>query len=140
MPPWASSKRPLRSARASVKAPRTWPNISLSKSVDEMPPRFTLTNGRVGARLLRWSASATSSLPVPLSPVISTEASVGGDAADQLQHAQHLRIAADERAKSKRASSSSRDAACSSAAARDAARPSAVSTVCEQLLRWSTAW
>ncbi len=42
-----------------------------------MPPRFTLTNGPSWRRLLRWIASATSSLPVPLSPVISTEASVG---------------------------------------------------------------
>ena len=32
---------------------------------------------RAARRLLRWMASATSSLPVPLSPVISTDASVG---------------------------------------------------------------
>ena len=33
---------------------------------------FTFTNGRAARRLLRWMASATSSLPVPLSPVTST--------------------------------------------------------------------
>jgi hypothetical protein len=60
-----------------VKAPRTCPNISLSKSDAGTPPRFTLTNGRDARGLLRCSASATSSFPVPLSPVISTDASVG---------------------------------------------------------------
>ncbi len=49
VPPLAISKRPLRSWRASVNAPRTWPNISLSNSDDEMPPRFTFTNGASAA-------------------------------------------------------------------------------------------
>jgi hypothetical protein len=43
----------------------------------EIPPRFTLTNGPLRRRLFRCTARATSSLPVPLSPVISTDASVG---------------------------------------------------------------
>ena len=41
-----------------------------------MPPRFTLTKGCFTRWLLIWMASAISSLPVPLSPVISTEALV----------------------------------------------------------------
>ena len=77
MPPSASSNRPWRSCRASVKAPFTWPNISLSNSVEEIPPRFTLIYGAFFRWLLRKIASVISSLPVPLSPVINTEASVG---------------------------------------------------------------
>ena len=71
----AISKRPIRSATAPVKAPFTWPNISLSKSDREMPPRFTMTNGPDARRELRWMARATSSLPVPFSPRMSTGAS-----------------------------------------------------------------
>ena len=77
VPPSANSKRPARFCRASVKAPFTCPNISLSNRVEEMPPRFTLTKGCRCRLLLRKRAWAISSLPVPLSPVISTEASVG---------------------------------------------------------------
>ena len=36
---------PTRSARASVKAPCTWPNSSLSKTPSESPPAFTVTIG-----------------------------------------------------------------------------------------------
>ena len=131
----ASSKRPLRSARASVKAPRTWPNISLSNSVDEMPPRFTLTNGAVArGGCCGGCASATSSLPVPLSPVISTDASVGATRPTSCSSAQQPRIAADAGRRSRSARPAPRaSAACSSAAARDAARPSAVCTVSQHL-------
>ena len=96
MPPCAISNRPLRSTRASVNAPRTCPNISLSNSVDGTPPRFTLTNGLPTRRLLRWIASATSSLPVPLSPVTRTDASVGATRPISSQDAQHARIAPDQ--------------------------------------------
>ena len=41
-----------------------------------MPPRLTLTNGLPCRLLFSWIASAISSLPVPLSPVISTGAFV----------------------------------------------------------------
>ncbi len=72
----ARENRPSRSAVAPVKAPLRWPNISLSKSEREMPPRFTFTNGAARRRLLAWSVSAISSLPVPFSPIMSTGASV----------------------------------------------------------------
>ena len=72
----AISKRPVRSETASVNAPFLWPNISLSNRLCEMPPRLTLTKGCFARWLLAWMASAISSLPVPLSPVISTEALV----------------------------------------------------------------
>ena len=42
-----------------------------------MAAQLTLTKGRVARGLLRWIARATSSLPVPDSPVTSTEARVG---------------------------------------------------------------
>ena len=45
MPPSAASKRPIRSRRAPVKLPRTWPKNSLSKSVSGIAPQFTLTIG-----------------------------------------------------------------------------------------------
>ena len=72
----AISKRPVRSAEASVKAPFLCPNISLSNRLWEIPPRFTFTKGCLARWLLIWIASAISSLPVPLSPVINTEALV----------------------------------------------------------------
>ena len=53
VPPSASSNRPTRSARASVKAPRTWPNSSLSNTVSETPPALTVTIGRARARRQR---------------------------------------------------------------------------------------
>ncbi len=75
VPPSASSNRPIRSVRASVKAPFTWPNISLSKRPSESPPRLTATSGRAARGEAAWSHWATTSLPVPCSPLISTFAS-----------------------------------------------------------------
>ena len=57
---------------APVNAPFSWPNSSLSISSDGIAAQLTFTNGPL-ARLERsWMARATSSLPVPFSPVIST--------------------------------------------------------------------
>ncbi len=77
VPPSASSKSPLREETAPVKAPRTCPKSSLSSSVSLMAAQFTLTKGRWSRIELAWMARATSSLPVPLSPVINTVAGVG---------------------------------------------------------------
>ena len=77
VPPLASSKRPLRAATAPVKAPRAWPNSSLSRRVSLMAAQLTLTKGLSARFELAWIARATSSLPVPLSPVMSTVVSVG---------------------------------------------------------------
>jgi hypothetical protein len=59
-----------------VNAPRTWPNSSLSSSGAGTAAQLTATKGcsRRGDRW--WSARATSSLPVPDSPVMSTVASL----------------------------------------------------------------
>ena len=45
VPPSASSKRPMRSVRASVNAPLTWPKISLSKTPSDRAPVLTATKG-----------------------------------------------------------------------------------------------
>ena len=72
MPPSASSKRPRRLAVAPVKAPLTWPNSSDSISGSGIAAQLTLIRGISRCALLAWIARATSSLPVPVSPVIST--------------------------------------------------------------------
>ena len=73
MPPSASSKRPLRWPTAPVKAPFSWPNSSLSSSVSGRAAQLMATNSpeRSGAEA-SWMARATCSLPVPVSPSIST--------------------------------------------------------------------
>ena len=75
--PWsATSNFPARSARASVKAPLTWPNSSLSKSVSGTAPISTETiSSPLRAERLCISR-ASISLPVPFSPVIRMLASV----------------------------------------------------------------
>ena len=55
-----------------MKAPRTWPNSSDSSSVSGIAAQFTLTSGMSRCALRAWIARATSSLPVPVSPVMST--------------------------------------------------------------------
>src|SRR6267378_2201210 len=87
VPPSAISKRPKRSALASVNAPRTWPNSSLSKTPSESPPALTVIRGLLARAERACSASATVPLPEPFSPVTSTLASEGTQRAAQL----HLR-------------------------------------------------
>ena len=65
MPPSATSNRPRFLATAPVKAPRSWPNSSLSISSGGMAAQLTFTNGPAATALLRWMARAISSLPVP---------------------------------------------------------------------------
>ena len=77
VPPSAISKRPTRSLLASVNAPLTWPNSSLSKTPSARPPVFTVTSGRVERSETECSVCATSPLPVPFSPVMRTLASDG---------------------------------------------------------------
>ena len=66
----------VRPRSAPVKAPFSWPNSSLSSSSRGIAAQLIATNGP--SRRLPWSCSsrATSSLPVPLSPLISTVRSV----------------------------------------------------------------
>lgn len=77
VPPSASSNQPALALRAPVNAPFSWPNSSASTSDSENAPQFTATNGRLRRALRLWIWRATSSLPVPVSPMISTLASLG---------------------------------------------------------------
>ena len=77
VPPSASSNFPARSANAPVKLPFMWPNNSLSISSVGIAAQFTSTNGPRARGESAWIARATSSLPVPFSPVTSTRAAVG---------------------------------------------------------------
>jgi hypothetical protein len=74
VPPSARANTPGRAACAPVKAPLTWPNSSLSSTPAASALQLTATNGWPTRSLCQWIARATSSLPVPDSPVISTVA------------------------------------------------------------------
>ena len=66
----------MRCAVAPLNAPRSCPNISVSIRVSGTAAQLTATNGPFLRGPLKCSAFATSSLPVPLSPVTSTLTSV----------------------------------------------------------------
>ena len=74
VPPWANSKRPIRSATAPVKEPFLWPKSSLSSKSFGMAAQLIGT--KFAPQRSDWSCNkrAKSSLPVPLSPVIMTVA------------------------------------------------------------------
>ncbi len=55
-------------AIAPVKAPRSWPNSSLSSRLGGIAPQSTTRNGLSRRGLPRWIASAVTSFPVPVSP------------------------------------------------------------------------
>ena len=74
--PCAASNFPGRLSRASVKAPRSCPNNSLSNSDSLTAPISTLTISRPLRSERRCISRASISLPVPFSPVIRTLASV----------------------------------------------------------------
>ena len=77
MPRSASSKQPSRRSDAPVNAPFSCPKISLSSSVSGIAAQLIGTNGCCARGLNWWMVFATSSLPVPDSPQISTDADVG---------------------------------------------------------------
>src|SRR5579864_265724 len=72
VPPSASANRPRLVETAPVKAPLTCPNSSDSTSVSGSAAQLTLTMGIWRCALWAWMARATSSLPVPVSPVMRT--------------------------------------------------------------------
>ena len=55
-----------------MNAPRSCPNSSLSISVSRIAAQLMATNGLLRRFESSWIVRATSSLPVPLSPWIST--------------------------------------------------------------------
>ena len=72
VPPSACSKRPRRAFCAPVNAPRSCPNNSDSSRSFGIAAVLMATNGPPMRGLCRCSARATSSLPVPDSPVMRT--------------------------------------------------------------------
>jgi hypothetical protein len=76
VPPPAVSKRPTRRSLAPVKAPRSWPKSSLSRRSRGIAEQLSATNGPLQRGEWTWIARAISSCPVPLSPSISTVASL----------------------------------------------------------------
>ncbi|MCY1377116.1 hypothetical protein D9M69_646650 [compost metagenome] len=76
VPPSACSILPIRRLPAPVKAWASWPKISLSIRLSGRPPQFSATNSLPCRRLWSCRQRATSSLPVPVSPSMSTLAEV----------------------------------------------------------------
>ena len=76
VPPSATSNRPARCSSAPVNAPLRWPKSSLSTRCSGRAPQLTATSGPSARPLPSWMARATSSLPVPVSPRMSTVASL----------------------------------------------------------------
>ena len=89
VPPSATSNSPTRCSSAPVKAPLRWPKSSLSIRFSGKAPQLIATNGCSRRRLCSCSERATSSLPVPVSPRISTVLFGRRDLGDQLPHALH---------------------------------------------------
>ena len=96
VPPWAYSNLPMRSAEASVNAPFTWPNSSLSRMFSLRAAQLSATNGlllpravlvdRLGDQFLAGAGLA-----------LDQHAGVGrGDALEPLDHVAHLRAVADD--------------------------------------------
>src|SRR5229473_1687918 len=76
LPLSASSNLPGFSLVATVNAPRSWPNSSLSSSSLGSAAQLIFTNGFPRRGLRSCSARAIPSLPTPLSPRMSTGTSV----------------------------------------------------------------
>ena len=76
VPPFAASKRPIRSLFAPVNAPGSAPKSSASRSSSGSAPTLTLTNGPRLRALLATTTSANFSLPAPFGPVMSTGTSL----------------------------------------------------------------
>jgi len=72
VPPSASSNMPFRRDVAPVKAPFSCPKSSDSRRLSGRAAQLTAMNERAFRGEWPWMARATSSLPVPLSPVRST--------------------------------------------------------------------
>ncbi|MNN10810.1 hypothetical protein D3C81_1237440 [compost metagenome] len=76
VPPLANSNLPMRRFCAPVNAPGSWPNSSLSTTDSASAPALIATNGPSRRLDRSCRARATTSLPAPVSPRISTSARV----------------------------------------------------------------
>ena len=73
----ARSNLPSWHVLASVNAPASWPNNSLSTNSCGMLPQLTAMNSPSLRGLMAWMERAIISLPTPVSPVIKTGTRVG---------------------------------------------------------------
>ncbi len=96
VPLLACSNLPSLRSVAPVKEPFSWPKSSLSSKLSAKAAQFIVQNGRLWRSLLKWMAWATSSLPTPLSPRISTVALVGANRAMVGAKLLHFRALADD--------------------------------------------
>ena len=129
--PSASSNRPTRSWRASVKAPLTWPKSSLSKTPSDTPPALIVTIDRDGARRDAVQRPCDETLA---GAVLAGDEDVGvrrADAGDDLEDGLHRRGVGDETGHGRRRR---RIALCaSSRSARRMARPSSTCVLDDRL-------
>jgi len=77
VPPSACSNSPWRVITAPVKLPFSWPNSSLSIRLGGTAPQSNTTRSLRERGDIEWIACATTSLPVPVSPSITTVVAVG---------------------------------------------------------------
>ena len=96
LPACAASNRPVRLSTAPVNEPLTCPNSSLSSRLSVRAPQLTRMYGPVDRGLRSWTARATSSLPVPVSPTIRTQARDGATRRVVRHHLLQGRAAADD--------------------------------------------
>ena len=89
VPPSACSNLPFCRSTAPVNAPFSWPKSVLSISSRGIAPQFTATKGPCARGLISWTRRATSSLPEPFSPWISTRAGVGATFAIDVAQVPH---------------------------------------------------
>ena len=75
VPPFAASILPILFLSAPVKAPFSWPKSSLSRSSRGSAGQLTVIKGWLARGLCEWMYLARTPLPVPLSPVRSTDES-----------------------------------------------------------------
>ena len=77
VPPAARSNAPACSACAPVNEPFSWPKSSLSIRLGGTAPQSKTTNGPRARGLASWIARASTSLPVPVSPISVSVTSLG---------------------------------------------------------------
>ncbi len=98
MPPSACWKRPSRRPTAPVKAPRSWPNSSLSSRLSASAAQCSLTNGPLAPRASRrWSARCRDQLLAGAALAGQEHRRArAGDLLDDLEHALHGRARPDD--------------------------------------------
>ena len=89
VPRCAVSNRPFLVWWASVNAPFMWPNSSLSSRFSGSAAQLTETKGASRRGERAWTALATSSLPVPLSPLTRIVEARARHRAHEVEHLRH---------------------------------------------------